>query len=124
TGPDVPQQDTVYVARAADGVDLYFVALQTRYRDDDGTGAQTRTTGYTWQGVTAQPASVTVTLPSVSAAQNGPGTAASTTAVYDAFGRATWSRDPDGFLTYTQYDPTTGAVVKHIADVDTTRTAD
>jgi YD repeat-containing protein len=43
--------------------------------------------------------------------------------VFDAVGREIWSRDGDGFLRYTEYDAQTGAVVKSIVDVDTSRTA-
>ena len=57
-------------------------------------------------------------------AQNGPGTAVVTDQVFDAAGHEIWSRDGDGFLRYTQYDAQTGAVVKSIVDVDTSRTSD
>src|SRR5262245_17288369 len=42
----------------------------------------------------------------------------------DSYGRPVWSRDGDGFLSYTEYDPFTGAVVKAISDVNTTQTGD
>ena len=42
---------------------------------------------------------------------------------YDAYGRPIWTKDGDGFINYTAYDNATGAVVKSIADVDTTRPA-
>ena len=68
--------------------------------------------------------SVTVTLPVISAAQNGPGTADVTTTFFDTYGRPIWSKDADGFLNYTAYDLATGAVVKTIADVNTADTGD
>ena len=34
-----------------------------------------------------------------------------------------WTKDADGFINYTAYDPATGAVVKTITDVDTTAPA-
>jgi hypothetical protein len=40
----------------------------------------------------------------------------------DAYGRPIWTMDAAGFIGYTQYDDATGAVVKTIADVDTTQT--
>jgi RHS repeat-associated protein len=123
TGTAVPQQDVEYVKRTVGTQDLFFEAEITRYRNDDGTGAQTITTAYTWQGTTAQPASVAVTLPAVSAAQNGPGTATTVSTVFDAYGRPVWERDGDGYITYVEYDPATGAAVKRIVDVDTTQTA-
>ena len=45
-----------------------------------------------------------------------------TTTFFDTYGRPVWQKDADGFLSYTGYDPATGAVVKAISDVDTTRT--
>ena len=63
--------------------------------------------------------SETVTAPVVSAAQNGPGVADVTTTVFDTYGRTIWTKDGDGFLTYTAYDAATGAVTKSIADVNT-----
>jgi RHS repeat-associated protein len=122
-GPAVPQQDVTYVKRTAGGSELFFEAGVTAYRNDDGSGAQTTTFAYTWQGSTAQPASIVTTLPTVAAAQNGPGTATTLTTVFDAFGRPIWQKDGDGFLTYTAYDQATGAVVKQIRDVDTTQTS-
>jgi RHS repeat-associated protein len=124
TGTAVPQQSRAYVERTAGGVDLFFPASSTVYRNADGTGGQTTSTSYTWQGTTAQPASVTVTLPTVTTTQNGPGTATSAVTVLDTYGRPEWQKDPGGFLTYTSHDPVTGAVTKRIADVDTTQTSD
>ena len=104
--------------------DYFHVASQTVYRNDNGTGGQTTTMAYTWQGSTAQPASVTVTLPAVTTAQNGPNTATSTTTVFDTYGRAVWSKDAAGFLSYTEYDVVTGGVTKTITDVEDGETGD
>ena len=67
---------------------------------------------------------MTVTLPAVTTAQNGPGTATTYATAYDPTGRPVWFKDGAGFLAYTGYDPGTGAAVKAIADVDTARTGD
>jgi hypothetical protein len=120
-GTAVPQQDVTYIRRTAGGSALFFVATVTAYRHDDGTGPITTSYAYTWQGTTAQPESITVTLPIVSAAQNGSGTATTVTTVFDAYGRPIWQKDGSGFLTYLEYDPATGAVLKEIRDVDTTQ---
>ncbi|MFQ3649983.1 MAG: RHS repeat-associated core domain-containing protein [Gemmataceae bacterium] len=122
-GTAVPQQDVTYVKRTVGGSELFFEAGVTAYRNDDGSGAQTTTFAYTWQGSTAQPESIVTTLPTVAAAQNGPGTATTLTTVFDAFGRPIWQKDGGGFLTYIEYDQATGAVLKHIRDVDTTQTS-
>ncbi|MDW8264105.1 MAG: hypothetical protein RMJ52_02115, partial [Gemmataceae bacterium] len=122
-GTAIPQQDVTYIKRTVGASALFFAATVTAYRHDDGTGATTTSFAYTWQGTTAQPASVTVTLPAVPTAQNGSGTATTLTTVFDTFGRPIWQKDGSGFLTYREYDPATGAVVKEIRDVDTTQTA-
>ena len=68
--------------------------------------------------------SQTVTQPVISAGENGPGAADTETTVYDTYGRPIWEQDADGFLTYTAYDPATGAVVETITDVNTSDTGD
>ena len=124
-GVPVPQSSTEYIAHT-DGpssTTVFFVAAQTAYRNNDGTGAATTTYAYDdWDGL--QPGRVRVTLPTVSAGQNGPGAPAVTETVYDRYGRPVWVKDADGFLHYTAYDTATGAVVRSIVDVDTTQTDD
>src|SRR5262249_39052708 len=78
TGTAIPQQARTYIKRTAGGQDFFVVASATVYRNDDGTGGQPTSMSYTWQGSTAQPASITTTLPTVTTAQNGPNTATST----------------------------------------------
>jgi hypothetical protein len=79
---------------------------------------------YTWFTGTTQMQSETVTAPVVSAAQNGPGTADVTTAVFDVYGRTIWTKDADGFIRYVAYDAATGAVVKTINYVNTADVSD
>jgi RHS repeat-associated protein len=67
---------------------------------------------------------MTVTMPTVTTAQNGPNTATSQTTYFDTYGRPIWSKDADGFLSYTAYDQASGAITKQIQDVDTTQTSD
>jgi RHS repeat-associated protein len=123
-GTAIVQSAQTYIARTADGIANYHVASSTRYRNDNGTGAETVTTAYTWQGSTAQAASMTTTLPTVTTAQNGPNTATSMTQVFDSEGRLTWSKDAIGVLSYNAYDALTGALVKSIQDVNTANTSD
>jgi RHS repeat-associated protein len=117
--PAVPQASYAYIQRTAGGVDYFFPASSTVYRNDDGTGGQATDIAYTWQGSTAQPATVIVTLPTVTTAENGPNTATSTETVFDTYGRPIWEKDAGGFITYTAYDDLTGAVTGTIEDVDT-----
>jgi RHS repeat-associated protein len=114
----------VYVSPPYRFTTTYPVATSTVYRNEDGTGAETTNYAYAWSPVRSHVRSMTVTRPAVSAAQNGPGTPDVETHVYDSYGRETWTRDGDGFLTYTEYDQAAGAVTKTIADVDTARTGD
>ncbi len=118
-GTAVPQEARTYVETPAG---TFAPAGTTVYRNDNGTGGITTTLSYTWQGSTARPDRVTTTLPVVSGGQNGSGSATSTVAAYDTFGRPVWVKDPAGFLAYTEYDPVTGAAVKTITDVDVTQT--
>ncbi|MBX9582001.1 MAG: hypothetical protein K2X87_16980 [Gemmataceae bacterium] len=122
TGTAVPQQDLSYIKRTVGTRDFFFTAASTVYRNDNGTGGETTATAYTWQGTTAEPASVTTTLPAVTTGRNGSGTADAATTVFDSYGRPVWAKDGGGFIRYTEYDAATGAVTKAIADVDTAQT--
>lgn len=122
-GTAVPQAVWQYVARSGADRTIYPVASATRYRNDDGTGAQTTQYAYTWYADTVQVESVTTTLPVVTLAQNGSGVADTSTTVFDRNGRPIWERDGAGVLTFSAYDPATGAVVQRITDVDTTQTS-
>jgi hypothetical protein len=103
---------------------IYPVATHTVYRNADGTGAETTSYSYTWFPDSTQMQSETMTKPVIAADQNGPGVADTQTTVYDIEGRPIWQQDGDGFLNYTAYDQTTGAVIKSIVDVDTTQTSE
>ena len=61
---------------------------------------------------------MTTTLPVVSTARTATGTAATTEVVYNALGQVVWSMDANGSISYTAYDPATGAVVQQIQDVN------
>ena len=71
-----------------------------------------------------QEQSETTTLPVISTAENGSGTAETTATYYNIFGQPTWTMDADGTIDYAAYDPATGAVVKTITDVNTQDTGD
>ncbi len=94
------------------------------YRNSDTTGGMTTTSAYTWRGTSNRVATVTVTAPIVTTAQNGSATATTTAVSFDGFGRPQWTRDQDSFLTYLAYDQVTGSPVTTIAAVDTSTSAD
>ena len=123
SGTSILQSTTDYISRTDGSITVYPVSHQTQYRNADGSGGQTTSYAYTFFSGSIQPQQVTTTLPTVTNGQNGPGTATSSTVVYDDRGRVIWAKDADGFLTYTAYDEATGAVTKLIRDVDTTQTS-
>jgi RHS repeat-associated protein len=123
SGTPVPQRARDYLSQTAGGITVYLPADVTRYRNDNGTGGQTTTLGYSFFSGTIQPQQVTVTLPAVTTGQNGSGSATSGTVVFDDRGRVIWEKDEGGFLTYTAYDDVTGGVTKVIQDVDTAQTS-
>src|SRR5262249_9788032 len=122
-GTSVLQGTTQYFQKIVSGVTVNPVANVTRYRNTDGSGGQMTSYAWTWNTGSVMPASLTVTYPTVTTAQNGPGTATTDTVVYDAYGRKAWLKDPAGFITYVSYDDATNAVTKVIRDVDTTQTS-
>jgi RHS repeat-associated protein len=109
----------------AAGSSVAVPATDTLFSDpSDPQSGRTTLYAYTWYAGTLQEQSEAVTVPTVTADQNGPDAAATTTTFFDLYGRPTWTQDAAGTLSYTAYDVATGAVIKTITDVDTTRTAD
>ena len=123
-GTPVLQASYTYFVQAGGGSTVTLTATRTTYPNATTSGAQTTTYGYTYAPGTTQVVSQSTALPVVSAAQNGLGEADVASRVFDSSGREIWSKDADGFLRYTQYDAQSGAVVKTIVDVDTSRTSD
>jgi len=117
-------QNTVQYFLHAGVSNVSPIATNTVYRNTDGTGLETTSYSYTWFTGTTQMQSETVSNPIVSSAQNGLGTADVDTTFFDVYGRAIWHKNADGFIDYTAYDQATGAVIKTITDVDTTKTTD
>jgi hypothetical protein len=100
TGTPVTTFSEQYFARAGDEGTIYPVASTTDYPNANGSGSQTTSYSYAWEGTSDGEASETVTLPVVSSGQNGPGTADTSTTVFDTYGDAEWTKDGGGFLTY------------------------
>lgn len=105
-----------YIAHTANSITIYPPANTTGYRNTDGTGTETTSYSYTFFTSTNQIQSISTTLPA--------GTADVQTIFNDVYGRPIWAKNSDGFISYIEYDPPTGAVTKTITDVDTTRTGD
>jgi hypothetical protein len=125
SGTNVPQLKWEYLKRTnPDGFNIYPLAKETFYRNTNGAGGLTTTVSWGWQSTSFQPESVTLTLPTVTTAQNGRNSTDTITAYFDTFGRLTWAKDGDGYITYREYDSITGAMTKYIEDVNTATTLD
>ena len=122
--PVLQETETYFGHTDSNGNTVFVEATDTTYANTNGTGARTTTYGYTFYSGTNQINQMTTTLPTISSTENGPGTAAVMTTVYDSDGRVIWTKDAQGYITYTQYDPTTGYVDKTIQDVNTADTGD
>jgi len=114
TGTSIPQAHETYLSRTAGTTTTFVPAVSTVYANTNGTGGLDTTSAYTFVSGTVQVESIATTD-----AAGGV-----TTVFYDTYGRPIWSKDAAGFLHFTAYDQKTGAVIKTIADVDTTQTAD
>ena len=125
SGTPVQQAGYAYLASTdAAGRTTFHAAGTTQYRNADGTGAETTTAADTFYSGTNTIYAQAVTAPAVTAAEDGPGTAAVVQTVYDTYGHAVWTRDARGFIGYAGYDIATGAVVQSIADVNTASLGD
>lgn len=123
-GSDILQSSTQYFARSVGGLTTSYIASETQYPNEDLSNPLTTSYQYTFFAGSTAIQSQTTNKPIVVSAQNGSNTIDSTTTVFDQAGRAIWTKDQDGFLTFRAYDPESGAVVREIVDVDTTKTAD
>lgn len=64
------------------------------------------------------------TLPVIPGAQNGDDETYTITELFDEYGRRTWRKDERGYISRWQYVLETGALLRSVADVDTTVEAD
>jgi RHS repeat-associated protein len=118
-GTAILQQTHLFTSHVGASGTVYPLLSDVVYRNTDGTGAQTTSFSYTWQGTSNQVLQATTTSPIVTAAQNGSNAATSQTIQFDAFGRQSWSRDEDGFIRFADYDTLSGGVTTRIDDVNT-----
>lgn len=121
-GTPILQSERTYIVRTGGSNTIYPVASETRYENTNGTGAQTTTYTYTWHGSTTQMLTRTVTLPTVSASENGSGSGVTEVTYFDTNGRAIWVVDGDGYITFNEYDTATGALVRQIRDANPSNT--
>ncbi|MEP3896377.1 MAG: RHS repeat-associated core domain-containing protein [Rhodopirellula bahusiensis] len=118
-GTPVLQSELEYTQRTAGDATIYPISKETRYRDDAGTETLETTYAYDWHTGSVQVKQRTVTLPVVSTAQNGPGTATTQKQVFDERGNLTWTMDGRGFITHMSYDQVLGSMLQRTKDADT-----
>jgi hypothetical protein len=116
---------TAYYVAAADYGDSVNTTLPTAIYDYPAQ-TTTRTNGiqttysYTFYdpGINQQIKTRTTTLPVIPTTQNGSGVATTTSEYYDTLGRLRWTQDGEGYISYTSYNPTTGAAAYAAVDVN------
>ena len=124
-GTTIMQEAFTYFSQSAsDGSMITPLASRKTYPSESTSVWQETSYTYTFASGTTRILARQTTLPVVTSSQNGSGVADVTSEVFDESGRVIWSKDGDGFLTYTAYDAGTGAIVKTITDVDTSRTSE
>jgi RHS repeat-associated protein len=124
-GTTITQEAYAYFSQSAsDGSMITPLASRKTYPSESTSVWQETSYSYAFASGTTRILAQQTTLPVITSSQNGSGVADVTSEVFDESGRVIWSKDGDGFLTYTAYDAGTGAVVKTITDVDTSRTSE
>ena len=112
-----------YDTATAPGITIYPVATEFLYPDaTDSTVTIQTNYAYTYYSGTVQLKQKTITLPVISTAQNGSGTANQRLEYYDIHGNLTWAMDERMFITNFVYDVPTGGLLQRTDDVDTTIT--
>jgi RHS repeat-associated protein len=125
--PTLLDKRTYYSRNNGSGVYYYPLATFARYRNSDGTGAETTQFSYTWYPGTVAMKSRTTAKPGISATQHGPGATSPDTSTdyFDRFGRVVFHSDGGGYVNFTKYDVAgSGGIVKTIQDADTSVSAD
>ncbi|MCB1208222.1 MAG: RHS repeat-associated core domain-containing protein [Verrucomicrobiales bacterium] len=120
-----------YDSRTAYGQTIHPLRARTAYATgSSGSGDVSRTAfSYTWyDDADSQPSfqvrEKVTTYPVVAAAENGSDVAGVAREVFDIFGRLIWTMNTRGAITSMSYDLATGAMIRRIDDVDTSRSSD
>lgn len=123
SGTPVTLKEYTYTTRTVNGRSIYKRSEVITYRDEAGGGSQPSTTSYTydWYADSFQVKEKTTYLPVVAVSENGDGVQYSSVERYNNYGQPTWMKDPLGYITYQGYDPSSGAMVERIRDVDTSK---
>jgi YD repeat-containing protein len=124
-GTDIPESAFTYDPRTAQigGVAVFNVPVSTStvYGGEGGADPQVSTYLNSPLGSVAIQ-QTTITEPAVGTNQDDPDRGMPQPVemtVYDTYGYATWTKDAQGFINYTDYQPETGAVRRQITDANT-----
>ncbi len=82
------------------------------------TGSNETTFAYTYHTDALAVKKRTTTLPTVTTAQNGPNSAVSLYAYLEDDGLQTWTKDGEGYVTYTGYDADLRVATTRVVDLD------
>jgi len=108
-GTPITLREFEYTSHAAQGATVYPVSKETVYRNDNETGAIETVYAYTWHTGTNRVQQRTITLPEIPVGQNGSGTAATRTELFDIYGNPGWIRDERGVITKLEANPVLGS---------------
>ena len=130
TGATDWQSSVDYIGYTANGITVYYTFDSSAYQSDNISVAppspslsDAGRTAYRYtfyaddQCPSPTVASETTILPAVPTSENGSGASAQTVGVYDQQGNLIWSKDADGNVTYSAYDPITDKLTTTIADI-------
>jgi hypothetical protein len=120
------QNGTAYYVSAADygnGTDapkhLQTATYSYPTKTSTRSSGKASTIAYTfWDAGKTQIKKITITLPSISSGQNGPGTAGTVVQYFDRHLRLRWSLDAEGYVHYFSYHPDLGNRTFTALDVD------
>jgi len=124
TGTLIEQTLWEYTSQSTNGETVYAVLKKTNYTDTAANDPITTTNSYTFYPDTVQLKQKDITLPVITVAQNGSGTANTRSEFFDEYGNRIWAQDERGIITGFKYDIPTGAMTQMIADVDSAQYPD
>jgi len=124
SGTSIIQSEYTYEKRQVGASVAWNITQLTQYEDEANAKPIVTQFAYTYHPNSMQIEQKTTIYPAVSISQNGNGIATTRVDRYDAKGRQVWAKDELGIITYRQYNPVTGSLVKSIQDVNTMQVAD
>jgi RHS repeat-associated protein len=115
-GTAVLQESTAYEL-----INIGATSMEVMTSDEVWDGTSTHLTTYRYNtGGATMPLEIITTQTTPTASQNGSPTAVAATTLefYDPNGNLSWEEDPDGNISYWNYDLATGAVIQSVTNID------